>query len=485
MHDRLRNNTICRRMDGFMKLAELSEELKNGNRSSSELTAECLAAIAENDQDGKKLNTVSEINPNALFEARAADEELNMDRCRSPLHGVPVLIKDNIDVKGLHTTAGSYALNDLIAREDAFLVRRLKEAGAVILGKANLSEFAYFMSRSGMPSGYSSRSGQVVHAYAPGFDPSGSSSGSAVAVSARFVPYAIGTETDGSLMSPSIANAIVSIKPTVGLVSRQGILPISHVQDTAGPMATGVEDAAVILSVIAGKDEADPASWNCRTKDYISALSTDCRGLRIGLFDNRTDERDREALKKAKAILEAAGAEVTELTMEETLVSETEALIHEFRQGINLYLSSHDSSCRNLTEIIRFNRKNAHRCLKYGQDLLIRCDAESGTLKESEYIRKRLELEKASHRLLDGTLKQYGLDCLITAGSRVRTNLAPVSGNPCMTIPAAEPDESDYHPLSYYLMAGPYDEDILIHVSYTLEQALQLNCRPSWVKSTF
>ena len=468
-----------------MSLAEISEKLKKREISSCQLTAECLAEIAENDQDGRRLNTVSEINANALFEARRADQEIQNNQIRSILHGIPVLVKDNIDVKGMHTTAGSYALNDLIAERDAFLVRRLKEAGAVILGKANLSEFAYFMSRQGMPSGYSSQSGQVVHAYAPGFDPSGSSSGSAVAVSARFVPFAVGTETDGSLMSPSIANAIVSIKPTVGLVSRDGILPISHVQDTAGPMASCVTDAAAILSAIAGRDENDPAAWNCRTGDYTGALKTDCGGMRIGLFDNGTEERDRKALKKAKKILEQAGAEVIELTMEETLVSETDALIHEFKQGVNLYLASHNSSCRNLTDIIRFNRAHAQRCLKHGQDLLIRCNAESGTLKESAYLRKRLELEKESHRLLDGTLERYGLDCLMTAGCRVRTNLAPVSGNPCMTIPAAEPDETDYHPLSYYLMSGAYREDILIHVSYALEQALQLFCRPSWAKNLF
>ena len=161
-----------------MSLAEISEKLKKREISSCQLTAECLAEIAENDQDGRRLNTVSEINANALFEARRADQEIQNNQIRSILHGIPVLVKDNIDVKGMHTTAGSYALNDLIAERDAFLVRRLKEAGAVILGKANLSEFAYFMSRQGMPSGYSSQSGQVVHAYAPGFDPSGSSSGS-------------------------------------------------------------------------------------------------------------------------------------------------------------------------------------------------------------------------------------------------------------------------------------------------------------------
>ena len=258
-----------------MDLKEISSCLREGRFTSTDLVLASLKAISENDRDGKGLNCVAELSPDALFEAEYADSEIAAGRWKGPLHGVPVLLKDNIDVKGMHTTAGSLALADLIAEKDAFIVTKLREAGAVILGKANLSEFAYWMSRNGMPSGFSSRAGQVVHAYVPGTDPSGSSSGSAVAVSARYCAFTIGTETDGSLMSPSAANAIVSIKPTVGLVSRSGILPLSPVQDTAGPMCTSVADAAAVLTAIAGTDPDDKATLTCRPADYSSFLTGD------------------------------------------------------------------------------------------------------------------------------------------------------------------------------------------------------------------
>ncbi|MCR5372033.1 MAG: hypothetical protein K6E41_01030 [Solobacterium sp.] len=464
-----------------MKIKELSAGILAGDWTSVQLVEAALKRIAENDQDGKALNTVSEINPNALFEARAMDEEIREHGLRSVLHGVPVLLKDNIDVRHMHTTAGSSALQDLIAEEDAYLAKRLREAGAVILGKANLSEFAYFMSRQGMPSGYSSLSGQVGHAYVPGRNPSGSSSGSAVAVSARFVPYAIGTETDGSLMSPGIANAITALKPTVGLVSRQGILPISHIQDTAGPMGTCVEDVAGVLDILAGRDEEDPATYTCRKKDYTGTFTKGCRGMRIGLLHTQEDARSEEVMRQTKRILEEAGAETVDVQPEKILLEETECLMHEFKQGLNLYLSQHSSACRTLEDIIAFNQAHPERCLKYGQDLLEGSDALSGQLKEPAYILKRAELKKEAEELLAGMMKKQGVQCLITVCDRTRTNLAPVSGNPCMCLPAAVlMDEADQQPLSWYLMAGAYDEDVLLRTAYVLEQAAGIRNLPDW-----
>ncbi len=465
-----------------MNIRELSTEIASGRISCVELTKRCLSAIAENDQDGRRLNAVGEVDGNALFRAEAIDREIRETGPKSPLHGIPVLLKDNIDAKGLHTTAGSFALADLIAVEDAAVTEKLRQAGALILGKANLSEFAYFMSRDGMPSGYSSLHGQVVHPYAPGVDPLGSSTGSAVAVAARFVPFAIGTETDGSLMSPAAANAVTAIKPTVGLVSRRGILPISHCQDTAGPMTTCVEDAALVLSAIAGPDEADPATLRGEAKDYGAALKTDLHGMRIGIYANGTDKKADQALAKAKKILRAAGAAVIDITPEKLFVKDGPALIYEFKNGLNRYLAEHPSACRTMKDIIGFNRAHPERCLRYGQSLHLQSEATGGFLTESDYIRHRLAITGEAAALLDGMMDCDDLDCLLSAGPWPRGNLAPVSGYPCMSIPAAEPDESDYKPVSFYLTGRAFGEEALIHTAYALEQGLKLTCCPSWAQ---
>ena len=466
-----------------MNIREISSGLRSGSFSSTDLVISSLKAIADNDRSGRGLNCVAEISPYALFEAERADAELAAGKVRGPLHGIPVLLKDNIDVKGMHTTAGSLALQDLTAREDAFLVKKLREAGAVILGKANLSEFAYWMSRNGMPSGYSSRGGQVVHAYSPGTDPSGSSSGSAVAVSAGYCAYTIGTETDGSLMSPAAANAVVSIKPTVGLVSRSGILPLSPVQDTAGPMCTCVEDAAAVLTVIAGVDPDDPATLTAAPSDYSKSLDGDLSGLRIGiLLTEDLSDIFRSALFSAENILRNAGAEIIELSPEKLMLNESSALTYEFRQAIDLYLINHNSSMRNLADIVAYNAAHPEKCLRYGQDLLETSLSTSGTLTEPEYIAARTSLQEESRTLLASLLANNNVDCLLGAGKGPVSNLSPISGAPCMSIPASEPDEADFSPNSYYLMADRYREDILFRTAYALEQGLSLNCRPSWVR---
>lgn len=468
-----------------MTILELSEQLRTGRLTCTALTKACLAAIAENDQSGRGLNSVAEIDPDALFAARQIDEEIRQNGPKSPLHGIPVLIKDNVDVKGLHTTAGSLALADLIAKEDAPLTAKLREAGALILGKANLSEFAYFMSNEGAPSGYSSRGGQVVHAYVPEINPSGSSSGSAVAVSARLVPAAIGTETDGSLMSPSSVNSICTIKPTVGLVSRRGIIPISHVQDTAGPMATNVTDLALVLQVIAGPDEGDAATLNCKVRDYAAALKTDCGGLRIGICRKDCGEEALAALDRAERILKEAGAQVVEVPFADTRLQDWEAFPWEFKAGIDRYLAQHDCSCRSLGDIIAYNKAHREECLRYGQGLLEASEAAGDGLKAGEYLTRRLALEEESHRLLDGTMEEYGVDCLLSAGKFQKGNLAPVSGGPCLSLPAVKVTEEHYEPVNYQLYGRPYSEVTLLHAAYALEQALGIENRPAWVKMPF
>ncbi len=468
-----------------MTILELSEELKAGRLTCTGLAKACLAAIAENDQSGRKLNSVAEIDPDVLFHARKIDEEIRLEGLKGPLHGIPMLIKDNVDVKGLHNTAGSLALADLTAQEDAPLAAKLREAGALILGKANLSEFAYFMSNEGAPSGYSSRGGQVVHAYVPSINPSGSSSGSAVAVSARFVPAAIGTETDGSLMSPSSVNSICTIKPTVGLVSRRGIIPISHVQDTAGPMAANVTDLAIVLQAIAGPDEEDAATQNCRVSDYMKALRTDCRGLKVGICRKDCTEEALAALALAERILKEAGAQVADVPFADTRLEDWEVFPWEFKAGIDRFLAQHDSKCRSLTDVIDFNKAHEAQCLRYGQGLLEASEATKGSMKDSEYLTRRLALEEDSRRLLEGTMEEYGVDCLLSAGRFQKGNLAPVSGDPCLSLPAVKVTEEHYEPVNYQFYGRPYSEAVLLHAAYALEQALGIENRPAWVKMPF
>ena len=464
-----------------MTLKEISSGLREGRFTSTDLVLASMKAIAENDRKGHGLNCIAELSPDALFDARRCDSEISSGNWKGPLHGVPVLLKDNIDVRGMHTTAGSLALTDLIADNDSFIVKKLRDAGAVILGKANLSEFAYWMSRDGMPSGYSSRGGQVVHAYVPGTDPSGSSSGSAVAVSAGYCAFTIGTETDGSLMSPAAANAIVSIKPTVGLVSRSGILPLSPVQDTAGPMCTSVEDAAAVLSVIAGADPDDSATLTCRISDYSACLSGDLSGMRVGILVTERSASFSGELETARRILRESGAETVDITPERLMLNESAALTYEFRQAVDLYLSQHNSRMKNLDDIVAFNKAHPVSCLRHGQDLLEASAATSGTLAEPEYIEARSSLFRESREILNSLLSDNGVDCLLGAGPGPVSNLSPISGCPCMGIPAKEPDEKDFRPDSYYMMAGEYREDILFRTAYALEKGLSLTCRPSWV----
>ena len=467
-----------------MNIRELSEQLRSGKLTCMDLAEACLRAIAKNDRAGNGLNSVAELDPNVLFSARALDDELRAGKVRGPLHGIPVLLKDNIDVKGLHTTAGSLALNDLIAREDAPVAARLRKAGALILGKTNLSEFAHFMAMKA-PSGYSSRGGQVLHAYDPTVNPSGSSSGSAVAVSARFAPVTIGTETDGSLMFPAAVNAVCTIKPTVGLVPRTGIVPISHVQDTAGPMGTGVEDIALVLQVIAGPDGADAATENCRTADYTAALDPDGTGLTVGICRNGADEDALACLDRAERILRNAGVTLKFTDFADTRLKDWELFPEEFKYGLDLYLSQHDAACRCLGDVIAFNNAHRAQCLRYGQDLLDASDATDGRLADSAYILHRLEVERDAHLLLDGAMEAAGVDCLLCAGKFPQGNLAPVSGNPCLSLPAVKVTEDLFAPLSYQLLGKPYGEAALLHAAYILQQALGIENRPAWVEMPF
>ncbi len=464
-----------------MNVLEKARLVRQGKLSSVDLCRECIEKIEANDKQGKKLNAVTAICPDWYEQAKALDDDKDKESSNGLLYGIPVLLKDNIEIAGMPNTAGSYVLRDLIAEEDSFLVKKLREAGAVILGKCNLSEFAYWMSEDGMPCGYSSLSGQVVHPYNPSFDPLGSSTGSAVAVAARYCDISVGTETDGSLMAPAISNAIVSIKPTTGLISRNGILPLSAIQDTPGPMANSVEDCAALLQAMAGIDEADPLSKDIQINDYLKELKKDLHDKKIGVFTVKGYDHDETYLNLLKQIIRDNGAKIYEFEYEESQVDEYGCLFYEFKSSINDYLKDKKCSARNLKDIVRMNEEEAERCLRYGQSLLVKSEECSGSLQDEKYVEIREAVDGKAHRLLDGVIDENGLSCIVTVCSSTPANLAAVTGACSMTIPARTVNEEEYAPLSYYMMAKRNKEGELIRLGYTLEQALDIECIPSWL----
>lgn len=452
-----------------------------------EFIMSCLSRIAEIDKCEKGLNSVLEINPDALFIAEALDGRLKKDCELPPLFGIPVLLKDNINTADrLHTSAGSVALADNYAPYDAHIVRRLRNAGAVILGKANMTEFANYMSGgNNMPSGYSSRGGQVMNPYNRVKTPGGSSSGSAVAVAAGICTVSVGTETSGSIISPAGQNGIVGIKPTIGLVSRSGIIPISSTLDTAGPMARTVRDAAILLDVISGYDPEDAATHiliSGRPADYAKRFkSIGLRGVRIGI--NRSRKLEDYILKgEASAAFETLlkalsdeGAELIDNVNIDPNFAVNEIMKYEFKAGLNFYLSTLRGSTKmkTLRDIIEYNQSNPEAALKYGQSALIEAENDtSGTMTEPEYIRALAEREKAAARL-DELFDKNRIDVMLC---ETFTNIAPLTGFPSLTIPVGQ--RRDRLPLDSYWIARRYDEGRLLSAACAAEKALGLELRP-------
>ncbi len=466
-------------------ILELQNLMDEGKLTSVELVSYYIERIAKYDKDGPKLNSVLELNPDVFFIAEAMDYERRTKGRRSLLHGIPVLIKDNIDTGDkMHTSAGSLALADSYASEDAFLVKKLREAGAVIMGKTNMTEFANFMTFN-MPCGYSSRGGQVLNPYDPAKTPSGSSSGSAVAVASNFCSVAVGTETNGSIIGPARANCIEGIKPTVGLISRSGIIPISHSQDTAGPLARTVSDAAILLSAMMGADDSDPATLvsECiKPQQIIDAISdTDIRGLRIGVSItcyNEFTAEERQILDEAAGILEREGAAVIKLDnlKKEQSDDDSSVCLHEFKAGINYYLSRiRHPRIKTLADIIAFNRQNADRTLKYGQKLLELSEQTSGTLTESRYILDRmLDIELTRTKVLDRAMNEHKLDALVFLED---TSLAPISGYPAIIVPAGMINGTTY---GMEFVGRRFSEPLLIKLAHVYEQATKRRFEPNF-----
>ena len=480
--------------------AALQAALERGELTSRELVDYYLARIEAIDRNGPALNSIIELNPDARAIADALDRERRATGSRGPLHGIPVVLKANIDTgDAMATTAGSLALADHRAPDDAFLVARLRDAGAVILGKANLSEWANFRSTHSS-SGWSSIGGQTKNPYDPRRNPCGSSSGSAVAVSANLTVLAIGTETDGSIVCPAAINGIVGIKPTLGLVSRDGIIPIAHSQDTAGPMARTVAGAALLLEAIAAQDPQDPAAAarDDAVPDYPAALDADAlRGKRIGVlrtfYGAGSDKRIAEIFDAAVDILRANGAEIVdpiELDTEGMGDAEYQVLLYEFKADLNAYLVASEAPLRSLADIIAFNEANAETVMPFFGQEIMELAQSKGPLTEPAYLEALETSKRIARTAIDRTLKEHDLDALVapTNGpawltdhilsdhfSVSSSSLAAISGYAAVTVPAGYISGL---PIGVSFIGGPFSEETLIGIAYDFEQASQVRKPP-------
>lgn len=474
-----------------------------GRWTSAELVRRYQLRIRTLDQAGPRLNAVIELNPEAGDMALALDAERRAGKVRGPLHGIPVLIKDNIDTADrMKTTAGSLALAEAPAPTvDAFVVRQLRAAGAVILGKTNLSEWANFRSTRSS-SGWSGRGGQTRNPYALDRSPSGSSSGSGVAAAASLCAVAVGTETDGSVVSPANANGLVGLKPTVGLVSRAGIIPISHTQDTAGPMARTVRDAAILLGVLAGSDPGDIATREAdahREADYTRFLVPDgLKGARLGVVENLLGVHARvdEVIRPALAVLKAQGATLVDLELKSSAYDEAEfeVLLYEFKAGLNAYLAQRGGAVRDLEGLMAFNEAKATRELPFfGQELLHQAQAK-GPLSEPAYL-KALATCAQARQDITGLLEKHQLEALVgpTGGpawlidhlngdssSLSFSSPAAVAGCPHITVPAGF---AAGLPLGLSFVGGPWQEGRLLKLAYAFEQATAARQAPTFTLS--
>jgi len=487
-------------------IASLQADLKAGRMNSETLVRAYLQRIDAIDRDGPSLNAVIELNPEALAIARVLDAERAQGKLRGPLHGIPVLLKDNIDTAdSLQTSAGSLALVGQPATRDAALVARLRAAGMVILGKTNLSEWANFRGKRSS-AGWSSRGGQTRNPYALDRSPCGSSSGSAVAVAASLVSVAVGTETDGSIVCPAAMNGVVGIKPTVGLVSRSGIVPISSSQDTAGAFGRSVRDAALLLQAMVGNDPRDliTADADAQRADYVKALSTDAlRGARIGVVRQLTgyhpgvDARFEAALQ----ILRDAGAVLVDdlsfPTRAEANTLEQTVFLHEFKSGLNAYLGSREGvPIASLAELIDYNQRHAAQVMPwFGQEYLLQADATKGT-QDADYrkARKRLQRLTREHGI-DALVNEHRLDALIapTTGPAWKTDwlnggnylggsagMAAMAGYPNISLPMGQVHGL---PVGLSMFGTAWSEARLIALAYAFEQRAQARKPPQYAET--
>ena len=489
-----------------LTLAELQQGMQSGKYSSRALVEKYSDRIAEIDKKGPALYSVIEMNPDAEKIATALDRERKEKGPRGPLHGIPMLIKDNIDTQDrMMTTAGSLALVGARPMRDAFVAQKLREAGAIILGKTNLSEWANFRS-SKSTSGWSGRGGQTRNPYALDRNPCGSSSGSGAAVAANLCAAAIGTETDGSVVCPSSANSLVGIKPTVGLISRSGIIPISHSQDTAGPMARTVRDAALILGALTGidpRDEATNASRGKSLTDYTQFLDPNgLRGIRLGVarkyfgFNEHVDKLLNDLLAEMKrlgAVLVDPADIPTQGKFDD---SEFEVLLYEFKADLNAYLAGlgPQAPVRTLKDVIEFNEKNRDREMPYfGQDTMTKAEAK-GPLTSKAYLQALAKNHLLTRTQgIDFVMTKNRLDALVapTGGPAWPTDwingdhftggyssASAVAGYPHVTVPAGYVFGL---PVGISFFGGAFSEPKLIKIAYAFEQATKTRRAPKFL----
>lgn len=467
-----------------LTVLEIQQALKDGEITSKELVMYYLDRIVKFDQDGPKINSILEINPHAIFIAEGLDQERKTKGVRGPLHGIPVLLKDNIGTNdSMHTSAGTLALENYISSSDATLVKKLREAGAIILGKTNMTELANAMSPN-MWAGYSSRGGQVLNPYGPGeFFVGGSSSGAAAAIAANLSVLSVGTETDASILSPAIQNSVVGIKPTVGLISRTGIIPFSYSQDTAGPMARTVTDAAILLEVLAGYDSLDPATYKTDgtpIQDFSTCL--DPNGLneaRIGVFNidyydyYQSGEYDENLFNDVIQALRDQGAAVLDDIEIPSFQRDWswDVTKYEMKHSFDNFLAKLPPQIPVHTdaELIQFNREHQEKALKYGQQHLEYRASLPNTLRNPEYLKARLEdIYFSQEQGIDYALKKYNLDAILFP-SYIGSSISAKAGYPSIALPAGYRENG--RPFGITLAGGAFSEGLLIKLGYSFEQA--------------
>jgi amidase len=481
-------------------IASLQNAMASGKISAVEITKAYISRIREIDT---KLKSVVEINPDALQIAEQLDEERRNGRVRSALHGIPVLLKDNIDTSDkMKTTAGSLALLEApTPKQDAFLVQKLRQAGAIILGKTNLSEWANFRSDNSS-SGWSARGGQTRNPYILDRNPCGSSSGSAVSVSANLCAVAIGTETDGSIVCPSSVNGIVGLKPTIGLISRSGIIPIAHSQDTAGPMTRTVADTAILLTFLAGPDTNDNDTSSAKPQDYTRFLKKDgLKGKRLGVarqYFGRNELVDK-LMEEQLQILKANGAELIDVNFPgfgKFSDAEFEVLLYEFKHDLNKYLNKRGGSYKTLADLIKFNEENKDKEMPYfGQDIFLKAEAKGG-LEDRAYRLALLQSKVMTQdRGIDAVVQQHKIDAIVAPSNAPvwlidlingdspsnyvsSSSIPAVAGYPNITVPAGFIKEL---PIGISFFGPAFSEPTLIEIAYAFEQITKARRKPKFL----
>jgi amidase len=489
-----------------LKIKELQQGYRNKEYTITDVVSAYLRRINEIDLNGPALNSIIKVNPDALKIAEELDKEMAAGKIRGPMHGIPVILKDNIDTEDLMpTTAGATALANWHAKTDSYIAAKLREAGAVIIAKANLSEWANFRSTVSS-SGWSGVGGQTKNPYVLDRNPCGSSSGSGVAVSANLCMVAVGTETDGSILCPSNNNGIVGIKPTVGLLSRSGIIPISFTQDTPGPMSRTVEDAVICLGAMTGIDPQDAKTLASEDKfltDYTKYLKADgLKGKRIGIIKNSGgfSEKVDTLLVHAIKAMTAYGAVLIEVEAPSANTyadAEFQVLLYEFKYGLNKYLAGLDenSPVRNISDLIEFNKKDTIELRYFGQNILIESE-KKGDLNSPEYLKALHDMLKATREDgIDKMMNTSKLDALIapTASPAWKTDhlngdrnvvesasLAAIAGYPSITVPMGFIGEV---PVGISFFGRAWSEPVLIEIAYSYEQATKHRKAPKYLLS--